>query len=195
MKEYKPFAFSLKRRLLQSRSVLYLSKGLSAFISGPVDKDRITVHDELDNHTVHLRISNLQRLDTDVYYCEFHYSDLPFDKNIPGKMEFFIYVEDLTHQTCSCLGYLLLLYVISGAACVLGLLVVTLITAYYCKFSNRKNPQHLVPVYEEMTGVRPAKGTATSRHVENTTLDEEIDSTLLSKENIYAKSNSRKCSK
>ncbi|XP_051568088.1 cd7 antigen-like [Myxocyprinus asiaticus] len=193
-KEDKPFAFSLKRRLLQSRSVLYLSKGLSAIISEPVDKDRITVRDELDNRTVHLRISNLQGRDTDVYYCEFHYSDFPFDKNIPGKMEFFIYVEDLTHEPCSCLGYLLLLYVISGAACLLGLLVVTLVTAYCCKFPNRKKPQPVVPVYEEMAGVWPAKRTATSRHVDITTLEEAIDSTLLSKENIYVKSNSVKCS-
>lgn len=93
-KEEIPFAFSLNRRLLQSRRVLYLSKGLPSSINKSEDKDRITVRDELDNHTVHLTISNLQGQDSDVYHCEFHYGDLPFDKNVPGKMEFFIYVED-----------------------------------------------------------------------------------------------------
>lgn len=75
--------------------VLYLSKGHSPSINEYEDRDRFTVRDELDNHTVHLTISNLQVQDTDVYYCEFHYGDLPYDKNVPGKMEFFIYVEDL----------------------------------------------------------------------------------------------------
>lgn len=93
-KEEIPFAFSLNRRLLQSRRVLYLSKGLPSSINKSEDKDRIAVRDELDNHTVHLTISNLQGQDSDVYHCEFHYGDLPFDKNVPGKMEFFIYVED-----------------------------------------------------------------------------------------------------
>lgn len=74
---------------------MYLSKGFPPFINKSEDKDRITVRDELDNHTVHLTISNLQGQDTDVYHCEFHYGDLPFDRNVPGKMEFFIYVEDL----------------------------------------------------------------------------------------------------
>jgi len=93
-KEGKPFAFSLKRRLLQSRRVLYLSEGLLPTINKSEDKDRITVRDELYNHTVHLTISNLQGRDIDVYHCEFYYGSLPEDKNIPGKMEFFIYVED-----------------------------------------------------------------------------------------------------
>lgn len=93
-KEENPFAFSLKRRLLQSRQVMYLSKGFQPFINKSEDKDRITVHDELDNHRVNLTISNLQGQDTDVYHCEFHYDALPYDKNVPGKMEFFIYVED-----------------------------------------------------------------------------------------------------
>lgn len=93
-KEETPFAFSLKRRMLQSTRVLYLSKGYTPFINKSEFKDRITVRDEWDNHTVHLTISNLQGQDTDVYHCEFHYGDLPYDKNIPGKMEFFIYVED-----------------------------------------------------------------------------------------------------
>lgn len=94
IKEGKPFAFSLKRTLLQSRQVLYLSEGLLPTITKSEDKDRITVRDELYNHTVHLTISSLQGQDIDVYQCEFYYGSLPDDKNIPGKMEFFIYVED-----------------------------------------------------------------------------------------------------
>lgn len=93
-KEENLFAFSLKRRLLQSREVMYLSKGNTPYINKSEDKDRITVRDELFNHTAHLTISNLQGQDTDVYQCEFHYGHLPYDKNIPGKIEFFIYVED-----------------------------------------------------------------------------------------------------
>ncbi|KAG1926020.1 hypothetical protein F2P79_025124 [Pimephales promelas] len=68
--------------------------GLLPTINKSEDKDRITVRDELYNHTVHLTISNLQGRDIDVYHCEFYYGSLPEDKNIPGKMEFFIYVED-----------------------------------------------------------------------------------------------------
>ncbi|XP_051985773.1 uncharacterized protein LOC127646288 [Xyrauchen texanus] len=195
-KEVNLFAFSLKRKLLQSRQVLYLSKGLTAIINESVDKGRITVHDELDNHTVHLSISNLQGWDTDVYYCEFHYGDLPFDTNIPGTMEFFIYVEDLSREPCSCSGYLLLLYVISGAACLLAVLVVTLVTAYCCKLPKSRKPQPTVPVYEEMAGVWPAKGKATSRHVDISKLEVANGSVLalLGKENLYVKSDSMKCS-
>ncbi|XP_051563349.1 uncharacterized protein LOC127446457 isoform X1 [Myxocyprinus asiaticus] len=192
-KEENLFAFSLKRKLLQPKPVLYLSKGLSEIINESVDKGRITVS-ELDNHTVHLRISNLQGWDTDVYYCEFHYGDLPFVKNIPGTMEFFIYVEDLSREPCSCSGYLLLLYVISAAACLLAVLVVTLITAYCCKLPKSRKPQPVVPVYEEMAGVRPAKGKATSRHlvISKQEVANGSVSTLLSKENLYVKSDSMK---
>lgn len=94
-KEESLFAFSLKRRLLQPRQVLYLHKGSKPSFNITEDKDRITVHDRLDNHTVHLRISNLQGPDTDVYYCEFYYGELPSNRNIPGKMEYFIYVKDI----------------------------------------------------------------------------------------------------
>lgn len=93
-KDEKPFAFSLKRRLLQSRPVLYLSKGRTAHINTSEEKDRITVRDELENHVIHLTISNLQGRDTDVYHCVFHSGILPYEKNVPGKTEFFIYVED-----------------------------------------------------------------------------------------------------
>ncbi|XP_043096927.1 cd7 antigen-like [Puntigrus tetrazona] len=186
-KEEKPFAFSLKRRLLQSRRVLYLSKGFAPFINKSEEKDRITVRDELDNHTVHLTISTLQGQDTDVYHCEFHYGDLPYDQNVPGKMEFFIYVEDSSHEPCNCLSYLPLLYVISGAACLLGVLVFSLATAYYCKWLNRRKPQPVVPVYEEMAGVLPTKGKATSCHTDITKLDEANSSVahLINKENFY----------
>ncbi|XP_051563350.1 uncharacterized protein LOC127446457 isoform X2 [Myxocyprinus asiaticus] len=170
-KEENLFAFSLKRKLLQPKPVLYLSKGLSEIINESVDKGRITVS-ELDNHTVHLRISNLQGWDTDVYYCEFHYAREP----------------------CSCSGYLLLLYVISAAACLLAVLVVTLITAYCCKLPKSRKPQPVVPVYEEMAGVRPAKGKATSRHlvISKQEVANGSVSTLLSKENLYVKSDSMK---
>lgn len=93
-KEENLFAFSLTRKLLESRSVLYLHKGSKASINKSEDKNRITAQDKMDNHTIHLRISNLQGQDTDVYNCEFHYGDPPFDRSIPGKMGFFIYVED-----------------------------------------------------------------------------------------------------
>ncbi|KTG44611.1 hypothetical protein cypCar_00021355 [Cyprinus carpio] len=184
-KEENPFAFSLKRRLLQSRQVMYLSKGFQPFINKSEDKDRITVHDELDNHRVNLTISNLQGQDTDVYHCEFHYDALPYDKNVPGKMEFFIYIEDFSH--CNCSSYLLLLYVISGAACLLGVLVFTLAIAYCCKALNRRKPQPIVPVYEEMARVRPTKGKATSCHTDIAKL-EEANSTvahLFSNQNLY----------
>lgn len=186
-KEEIPFAFSLKRRLLQSRQVMYLSKGITPFITKSEDKDRITVRDELDNHTVHLTISNLQGQDTDVYHCEFHYGDLPFDKNVPGKMEFFIYVENFSHEPCNCSSYLPLLYVISGAACLLGVLVFTLATAYCCKWLNRRKPQPVVPVYEEMAGVRPTKGKATSCRSEIAKLEEPNSTVahLFSNENLY----------
>ncbi|XP_056102161.1 cd7 antigen-like [Rhinichthys klamathensis goyatoka] len=189
-KEGKPFAFSLKRRLLQSRRVLYLSEGLLPTINKSEDKDRITVRDELYNHTVHLTISNLQGRDIDVYHCEFYYGSLPEDKNIPGKMEFFIYVEDFSREplpSCDCLSYLSLLYVISGAACLLGVLVFTLATAYCCKRPNGRKPQPVVPVYEEMTGVRPAKRKATSCQTDIAKLEEANSSvaTLFSKENLY----------
>ncbi|XP_073707356.1 cd7 antigen-like [Garra rufa] len=187
IKEEKPFAFTLKRRLLQHRPVLYLSKGRSPYINQSEDKNRITVRDELDNHTVHLSISNLQGQDTDVYHCEFHYGDLPYDRNVPGKMEYFIYVEDFSHEPCNCSSYLQLLYVISGAACLLGVLLFTLATAYCCKWQNRTKPQPVVPVYEEMTGVRPTKGKATSCHKDIAKLEEANSSVahLFSKENPY----------
>ncbi|XP_026118944.1 cd7 antigen-like [Carassius auratus] len=186
-KEENPFAFSLNRRLLQSRQVMYLSKGAQPFINKSEDKDRITVRDELDNHTVHLTISNLQGQDTDVYHCEFHYDDLPYDKNVPGKMEFFIYIEDLSHDPCYCSSYLPLLYVISGAACLLGVLVFTLLSAYCCKWPNRSKPQPVVPVYEEMTGVRSTKQKATSCHTDIAKLEEANSSVahLFSNENLY----------
>ncbi|KAK9973204.1 hypothetical protein ABG768_023946 [Culter alburnus] len=186
-KEENLFAFSLKRRLLQTSQVMYLSKGNTPFINKSEDKNRITVRDEFFNHTVHLTISNLQGQDTDVYHCEFHYGDLPYDKNIPGKIEFFIYVEDFSREPCNCSSYLPLLYVISGAACLLGVLVFTLATAYCCKWPNRRKPQPVVPVYEEMTGVRPTKGKATSRQTDIAKLEEANSSvaTLLSNENHY----------
>ncbi|KTG47128.1 hypothetical protein cypCar_00018284 [Cyprinus carpio] len=186
-KEEIPFAFSLNRRLLQSRRVLYLSKGLPSSINKSEDKDRITVRDELDNHTVHLTISNLQGQDSDVYHCEFHYGDLPFDKNVPGKMEFFIYVEDFSHEPCNCSSYLPLLYVISGGACLLGVLFFTLTTAYCCKRPNRRKPQPVVPVYEEMAGVRPTKGKATRCHTDIAKPEEANSSVghLFSNENLY----------
>ncbi|KAK2889101.1 hypothetical protein QQF64_028825 [Cirrhinus molitorella] len=186
-KEDKPFAFSLERRLLQSRRVLYLSKGRSPFINQSEDKDRITVRDELDNHTVHLTILNLQGQDTDLYHCEFHYGDLPYDKNVPGKTEYFIYVEDFSHEPCSCSSYLQLLYVISGAACLLGVLLFTIASAYCCKWQNSTKPQPVVPVYEEMTGVRPTKGKATCCHTDIAKLEEANSSEahLFSNGNLY----------
>ncbi|KAK7144612.1 hypothetical protein R3I94_010893 [Phoxinus phoxinus] len=184
------FAFSLKSRLLQSRRVLYLSKGLLPTINKSEDKNRIKVRDEFNNHTVHLTISNLQAQDTDVYYCEFYYGSLPDDKKVPGKMEFFIYVEDLSHEplpSCDCVSYLSLLYVISGAACLLGVLVFSLAIAYCCKTPNRRKPQPVVPVYEEMTGVRPAKRKPTSCQTDIAKGEEANSSaaTLFSKENHY----------
>ncbi|XP_067315593.1 uncharacterized protein [Pseudorasbora parva] len=186
-KEEKPFAFSLKRKLLQSRDVLYLSSGRQPFINNSEDKGRITVRDELDNHTVHLTISNLQGRDIDVYQCVFHYDNLPLDKNIPGKMEFFIYVEDFSREPCNCSSYLPLLYVISGAACLLGVLVFTLATVYCCKWPNRRKQQPVVPVYEEMTGVRPTKRKPTSCQTDIAKLEEANSSvaTLFSNENLY----------
>ncbi|XP_065144839.2 cd7 antigen-like isoform X2 [Paramisgurnus dabryanus] len=177
------FAFSLTRKLLQSRQVLYLYKGRKAFINNSEDKDRITAQDKMDNHTVHLRISNLQGQDTDVYDCEFHYGGSPFDITVPGKMKFFIYVEDFSHEPCFGSSYLLLLYVISGAACLLGVMVVTFATIYCCKRPKRKPPQPMVPVYEEMTGVQHAKEKATKL--------QETNNFLLSKENYYEKPKSR----
>ncbi|XP_073725860.1 cd7 antigen-like isoform X1 [Misgurnus anguillicaudatus] len=182
-KEENLFAFSLTRKLLQSRQVLYFRKGSKAFINNSDDKDRITAQDKLDNHTVHLRISNLQGQDTDVYDCEFHYGDPPFDISVPGKMKFFIYVEDFSHEPCNCSSYLPLIYVISGAACLLGVMMVTFATIYCCKRPKRKPPQPMVPVYEEMTGVQPAKEKATKL--------QETNNFLLSKENYYEKPKSR----
>ncbi|XP_052455315.1 uncharacterized protein LOC128015494 [Carassius gibelio] len=185
--EEKPFAFSLKRRLLQSRRVLYLSKDFPPFIDKSDDKDRITVRNELDSHTVHLTISNLEGQDTDVYHCEFHYGDLPYDKNIPGKMEFFIYVENLSHESCNCSSYLPLMYVISGGACLMIVLVFALTMAYCCKCLNRRKPQPVVPVYEDMAGVRPTKGKATRCHTDIAKLEEANSSgaPLFSNENHY----------
>nr|AAI55834.1 Si:dkey-10p5.7 [Danio rerio] len=186
-KEEQPFAFSLKRRLLQSRQVLYLSKGRSPYINTSDEKDRITVRDELENHAIHLTISNLQRRDTDVYHCVFHYGVLPYEKNVPGKTEFFIYVEDNSHEPYNCSNYLPLLYVISGAACLLGVLVFSITAAYCCKCPKRRKLQPVVPVYEEMAGVRPAKGKATRSHTDIAKLEEANSSgaTLFGNQNLY----------
>lgn len=56
-----------------------------------------------------------------------------------------------------------------------------------CKWPNRRKPQPVVPVYEEMTGVRPTKGKATSRQTDIAKLEEANSSvaTLLSNENHY----------
>ncbi|XP_056623970.1 cd7 antigen-like [Triplophysa dalaica] len=193
-KEEKLFAFSLKRRLLQSREVLYLNKGNTPYFNISEDKDRITVLDRMDNHTVHLRISNLQVPDTDVYYCEFYYGDLPYHKNIPAKMEYFIHVEDISHEPCSCISYLPLLYVISAAVCLLGVVVITFASVYYCK-SAKKKPEPVVPVYEEMTGVRTDKKEINGCQMDITKQQDTNSSfsALLSKENPYVMPESTKC--
>ncbi|KAA0711487.1 hypothetical protein E1301_Tti006222 [Triplophysa tibetana] len=193
-KEEKLFAFSLKRRLLQSREVLYLNKGNKPYFNITEDKDRITVHDKLDNHTVHLRISNLQGPDTDVYYCEFYYGDLPNPRNIPAKMEYFIHVQDISHEPCSCLSYLPLLYVISGAVCLLGVVVITFTSVYYCKWAKKK-PEPVVPVYEEMTAVQTDKKKNNGCQMDITKLQDTNSSfsALLNKENLYVRPESTKC--
>lgn len=64
-----------------------------------------------------------------------------------------------------------------------------------CKPAKKK-PQLVVPVYEEMTGVRPVKEKTTSCQMDITKLQEANSSVsaLLSKENLYVKSKSTNCS-
>ncbi|TRY56375.1 hypothetical protein DNTS_034972 [Danionella cerebrum] len=186
-KEDKPFGFTLKRRLLQSRRVLYLSRGLSPSINRPDEKKRIFVRDELENHTVHLTISNLQGQDTDVYHCQFHYGDLLYDRTVPGRTQFFIYVEDLSQEPCHCWSCLALLYVISGAVCLLGILVIAIATAYHCKSISRRNLQMVVPVYEEMAGVQPTREKDIPSHIDLLKVEEGNSSgaTFLHTPNLY----------
>lgn len=56
-----------------------------------------------------------------------------------------------------------------------------------CKALNRRKPQPIVPVYEEMARVRPTKGKATSCHTDIAKLEEANSSVghLFSNENLY----------
>lgn len=56
-----------------------------------------------------------------------------------------------------------------------------------CKCPKRRKLQPAVPVYEEMAGVRPAKGKATRSHTDIAKLEEANRSaaTLFGNENLY----------
>lgn len=56
-----------------------------------------------------------------------------------------------------------------------------------CKRPNRRKPQPVVPVYEEMAGVRPTKGKATRCHTDIAKPEEANSSVghLFSNENLY----------
>ncbi|XP_066518930.1 cd7 antigen-like [Hoplias malabaricus] len=74
--------------------MLYLNIKSSAYILNPEDRRRISVQNELMNHSATVTITNLPQNDTNLYYCLFYKegnSDLSY---IPGRAKFFLHVED-----------------------------------------------------------------------------------------------------
>ncbi|XP_030638695.1 cd7 antigen-like [Chanos chanos] len=175
-----PYGFSLKRNF-SNQQVLYLHSGDNPTFTNPADKERIRVHGELDRNMVNVTISQLQSGDTGIYNCEFFFDAKPRDRSVQGQTAFFLFVADDSNESCSCSSHESLLYAMSAAACLLLLLLVLLARAHFGRAANRQKPQPMVPIYEEMAGVRPSNRKVTS-HLE------EIDTSVYvgpRKENHY----------
>ncbi|XP_010900458.3 cd7 antigen-like [Esox lucius] len=91
----KPIAFNLKRKWIKpDREVMFMyTKEKPAPV--PDFSQRLNVTGDPSTERVNVTISQLKGTDTDLYYCLFVYpkTNAP-DENIPGKDEFFLYVDD-----------------------------------------------------------------------------------------------------
>ncbi|XP_066522781.1 uncharacterized protein [Hoplias malabaricus] len=88
-------AFSLHRGPEKNHSeVLYLNIERSAYIHNPEDHHRISVQNELMNHSATVTITNLQQNDTNLYYCLFYKEGNGGMSDVPGRPKFFLHVED-----------------------------------------------------------------------------------------------------
>uniref|UniRef100_A0AAY5L9Z8 Immunoglobulin V-set domain-containing protein n=1 Tax=Esox lucius TaxID=8010 RepID=A0AAY5L9Z8_ESOLU len=150
----KPIAFNLKRKWIKpDREVMFMyTKEKPAPV--PDFSQRLNVTGDPSTERVNVTISQLKGTDTDLYYCLFVYpkTNAP-DENIPGKDEFFLYVDD-ADVSCSCSGYVPLLYALSAAVGLLLILLLALAVAHYGKIGHdRVKPQS--SIYEEMVGGRP----------------------------------------
>lgn len=88
-----PFAFYLKRRWLDPRTVLFKHTGSEFHLDNNADINRTSVSGDPKLHSLNVTISQLRAADTDRYYCEFVVeNDVSEDIHIEGKTEFFLLV-------------------------------------------------------------------------------------------------------
>ncbi|XP_036393022.1 cd7 antigen-like [Megalops cyprinoides] len=170
-----PIGLYLKRTGLgPEKEVMFFSDRPQ--VMDPADEDRIHVHGSLSANLLNVTISQLQRKDTALYYCQFVYNGHPKDEFMAGKKSFFLFVE-VEGIHCSCSSYPPLLYAISAAVGLLLLILICLGATQCCKSCKQRKPQTLVPIYEEMAGVQPANGKAPRSHLE-TLHQEETDHSM-----------------
>ncbi|KAK2857363.1 hypothetical protein Q7C36_005282 [Tachysurus vachellii] len=147
-----PFAFTLRREWIRVQDVLYHNFEINADVQDSTFVGRIS--DRMVNKAVSVNITDLQGFDTDRYVCLFHYQTPAGFHNQSGRDKIVLYVKDVHIKPCS--SYTPLLFALSAGAGLLFFIIV-IITAVHCmKPSSRgqMKPQHSVPIYEEMNGVR-----------------------------------------
>ncbi|CAL8328791.1 unnamed protein product [Lota lota] len=104
-----PYGVRLKRCWLRQDLVVFMHEHSKPFVSNPLESTRINVSGDPSARQVNVTISDLRASDTDRYCCEFIVAATPDDRIIPGKVEFFIYVDnddpsslDVVHvETCA----------------------------------------------------------------------------------------------
>uniref|UniRef100_A0A0E9X504 Ig-like domain-containing protein n=1 Tax=Anguilla anguilla TaxID=7936 RepID=A0A0E9X504_ANGAN len=154
-----PIGLYLKRECTgPEREVMFFSE--SGPEGKPEDKERIQVLGDLSTIPVNVTISQLERRDSGLYFCEFVYAGESEDRVIRGKEEFFLFVDTVKiHEglRCGCQNYPPLLYAISAAVGLLLLILLGLAASRCGKQCKRSKPQKPAPIYEEMNARQPAK--------------------------------------
>ncbi|KAG5853799.1 cd7 antigen-like [Anguilla anguilla] len=163
-----PIGLYLKRECTgPEREVMFFSE--SGPEGKPEDKERIQVLGDLSTIPVNVTISQLERRDSGLYFCEFVYAGESEDRVIRGKEEFFLFVDTVKiHEglQCGCQNYPPLLYAISAAVGLLLLILLGLAASHCGKQCKRSKPQKPAPIYEEMNARQPANGKAPRRHLD-----------------------------
>ncbi|KAL4647983.1 hypothetical protein GN956_G8268 [Arapaima gigas] len=185
-----PIGFYLKLKSPQPEKEMMFLAPKSQAVHNSEFEGRVHTLADLNQHRVNITVLSLQESDSGFYVCEFMYNSTPHDKTVMGSPSYFLFVEE-GEPECNCSLYSLLLYAISAVTAVFLLIATALAVALCCKVCRHERPQNPLPIYEEMTGLKPKRekgplGALDSLHLEETNFSvSDKPRCRLSQENYY----------